>query len=155
LAECTFIQKPDLLFKDDGPGNKFENPQSIRILTEIHYRFARHLLVSNIEASSLSYDSLKVGVTQEDAAFFFILSAATFNHRSARFLLAVYLENGLIPTSEASKEYEHKVFGYIRKVNPNQLYFNVDQVNLSEYELRSQAEALENLYLGSVVPFPK
>jgi hypothetical protein len=57
-----------------------------------------------VDGEDVDLTSIKNTLTKKsrstDEAFMEIWTAATLNHKYARFLLAIFVENGLIPNSE-------------------------------------------------------
>ena len=86
--------------------------QSFKLLSDFYYRSGHlrlttlvgsqeHLdLASNVENLYSKYFSDNSQLTEKEDAFFQIFTAASLNHKRARFMMAFILENGLIPSRE-------------------------------------------------------
>ena len=92
-----------------------------------------------------------------------IVVAATLNHKRARFLLAIILENGLLPSREAI---EHMTgpgqkYSFLRKIDDPEkstLFKYLDTKGerkayqmLAEFEADTKAQAISNLYISSMM----
>lgn len=90
--------------------SKFLNryPQSLKLLADFYYRSGHLRLTTsagqdsapNVNDLYSKYFSDSSQLTDKEDAFFHVFTAATLNHKRARFMMAFTLENGLIPSRE-------------------------------------------------------
>ena len=107
--------------------------QSLKLLSDFYYRSGHvrlttavgqhdhNHLASNVENLYSKYFSDTSQLTEKEDAFFHLFTAASLNHKRARFMMAFILENGLIPSRELI-EYatsEGQTYHFLRRVvNP-------------------------------------
>lgn len=103
-------------------------------------------------------------LTRHEEGFFHIFTAATLNHKEARFHYALFVENGIIPSPDlveavTAPKMKYEYLRYL--VNPDtSLVFKYNSrsgspyFNLSEFEADSKAQALANLYLSASIGAP-
>ena len=118
---------------------------------------------SNVNNLYSKYFSDSSQLTQKEDAFFHIFTAASLNHKRARFLVAFILENGLIPSREIIEHatgegqtyhFLHRIvnpktsiiFKYLARPEDGKAY-----QQLAEFETDTKAQAISNLYLSSQV----
>ena len=147
----------------------------MKLLADFYFR-AGHLRLtttagqdnnSNVNILYSNFFSDSSQLTEKEDAFFQIFTAASLNHKRARFQMAFILENGLIPSREII-EYatgEGHTYHYLRHlVDPESsiLFKYLVQPEdgkayqkLAEFESDTKAQAISNLYLSSQVSSQK
>lgn len=102
-------------------------------------------------------------MTPQEEAILQIYTAASLNHKRARFVLAFILENGLIPSRDIIKKAtaEGQKYYFLRNiVDPDKsvLFKYLDDLSdkkayqaLAEFEADTKAQAISNLYLSSQI----
>ena len=78
-----------------------------------------------------------------EQGYFYIQTAAALNHKRARFVMAVLIENGLIPSKEVTKLATNEKFNFLPVLDPTAIVFVEKTHSLLEFEKISQASALE------------
>lgn len=149
--------------------NKY--PQSLKLLADIYYRSGHLRLTTDVlkqKSSWYAHDYAaefrqKVELTDHEDAFFHVFTAATLNHKRARFMMAIILENGLIPSRELIEQAtaEGRAFNFLKLIvdAKQSVLFKFlqkpeDKVAyqmLAEFEADTKAQAMSNLYLSSQV----
>ena len=66
-------------------------------MAEIYFRIGHLLLVG---ADESIFDAELPALKRVEQGYFYIHTAAALNHKRARFVMGVLLENGLIPSKE-------------------------------------------------------
>ena len=156
-------------FKRSAFLNKY--PQSLKLLTDFYYRSGHLRLTTMAGQQSGNVNDLYAKyftdsgshLSEKQDAFFHVFTAASLNHKRARFLMAFILENGLIPSRDVI-EYataESNTYNYLRYVvNPetsvlfkyqNRADDGKAYQQLAEFESDTKAQAISNLYLSSQV----
>jgi len=163
--------------------NRF--PQSLKILADLYFR-AGHLKLtsaavyelfnsSNPSASSLfsaygesspfaTGDKMPPShLTNHQEAIVQIFAAAQLNHKRARFVLAIILENGMLPSASALKkatgdDARYNFLNFVVDIKKSVLFKYLDESAdrsafslLSEFEADTKAQAISNLYLSSQI----
>ncbi len=101
--------------------------------------------------------------TYEDG-FFNIFTAASLNHKEARYFYSMFIENGIIPAPNLVEEMtaEGKKYHFLRFLVdtdtslPFKFNNRTDSANfkLQEFESDSKAQSLANLYLSAQIGSP-
>jgi TPR repeat protein len=60
------------------------------------------------------FDESLAELTKFEQAYFYLHTAAALNHKGGRFYLAIFLENGLLPTPDAVKYALSKKFSFLQ-----------------------------------------
>jgi hypothetical protein len=103
---CGYLRLTEPLASDQATASRLEQHG-------IAYDFNAHLEQQIGQIINHDAKEARDGIKSE--AFFQIYTAATLNHKSARFLLAVFLENGLLPSKRTILEStsKGKKFNYL------------------------------------------
>jgi glutathione peroxidase-family protein len=98
-------------------------------------------------------------LTRYEEGFFQIFTAASLNHKEARFFYSLFIENGIIPAPHLVEEMtaEGMKYNYLRYLvdTETSLPFKFNNSSdsayfkLSEFESDSKAQSLANLYLSA------
>jgi len=149
--------------------NKY--PQTMKQLADIYYRSGHLRLTTDVvkQTNSLyaqyfeTEGSKQVGLTYHEDAFFHVFTAATLNHKRARFTMTIILENGLIPSREIIEQAtaEGSNFHFLRLIvdTKQSVLFkflekpddSVAYQMLAEFEADTKAQAMSNLYISSQI----
>ena len=148
-------------------------PHTLRLLAQIYFRSGQLLLTTEVKVPQSILEKIQWGIGSQDSsplskheeAFFQIFTAASLNHKEARFYYAFFMDNGIIPSTGLVDQVtnQHGVkYNYLRYLvnqetslvfkfidNKESSYFQ-----LSEYESDSKAQTLANLYLSAQVGSP-
>jgi hypothetical protein len=109
-------------------------------VAEIYFRVGHLLLVG---AHDSIFDDEIPALRRFEQGYFYIHTAAALNHKRARFVMAVLIENGLIPSKEVTKLATNGKFSFLPVLDPTALIFIERSPSLLEFEKISQASALE------------
>ena len=77
----------------DGKDKLNEFAQTVRILCDVYFRIGHLLLTSEVQFQQ----QLPENVTVFEAAYEYINAAAILNHKQAKFVTTLFLENGIVP----------------------------------------------------------
>ena len=110
------------------------------LVSEVYFR-AGHLLLTGSSENIL--DKELPQLSRFEQGYFYIHTAAALNHKYARFIMAMFLENGLIPSLEVTKIATSLKFNFLPVLDPSAIIFENKYPSLVQYEKKSQASALE------------
>lgn len=84
-------------------------------VAEIYFRIGHLLLVG---AHDSIFDDELPALQRVEQGYFYIHTAAALNHKRARFVMAVLIENGLIPSKEVTKLATNGKFNFLPVLDP-------------------------------------
>ena len=56
-----------------------------------------------------------------EAGFYYIWTAASLNHKQARFMVALWQDNGLIPHPDVTRDFKQANFGFLEKIDASSM----------------------------------
>ena len=77
-----------------------------------------------------------------EQAYFFIHTASAMNNKYARFLIAIFIENGLIPSQIVTEMALNNKFAFLQTLDPTAIIFNAKNLSLQKFESITQSAAI-------------
>ena len=69
------------------------------------------------------FDNDLPSLTKFEQAYFYLHTAAALNNKLGRFYMALFLENGMLPTHEVVEQAKSK-FGFLKQLDPTSVIFD-------------------------------